>query len=68
MLLFASVLLTGTGAPQNIPHLLGVVPSKVVVAVHSAAGAVSVVEGTHDATNVIVTVTAGDTFKVLAFK
>lgn len=58
---------TGTGSEQSIAHGLGVIPSKVIVAIQTTAGAVSIVEGTHTDEDILVTVTSGDTFKVLAF-
>jgi len=68
--LFLSTEQTGTGAAQNVAHGLGVTPSKVLVFVTGDARAAwavfSIVEGTHDATNVVVTVTASIKFRVLA--
>lgn len=73
--LFVSGIETGTGAPQNVAHGLGVVPSAVTVHIysgHNGAGAVGdltpqVTEGAHDATNVIVTLASGAEFKVTAY-
>lgn len=68
--LFISAEQTGTGAAQSIAHGLGVTPSKVLVAVtgdaRAAWAAFSVVQGTHTATNVVVTVTLNIKFQVLA--
>lgn len=68
--LFISSEQTGTGSSQNIAHGLGVTPWKVFVAptdlTPATVGSYSVVEGSHDATNVVVTVTSGKKFKVLA--
>lgn len=68
--MFISAEQTGTGAAQNIAHGLGIVPTKVFVAptdlTPATVGSYSVVEGAHDATNVVVTVTSGKKFKVLA--
>ncbi len=68
--LFVSTEQTGTGAAQNIAHGLGVVPSKVFVAPTDTSpvtvGAYTVTEGAHTSTNVVVTVTSGKKFKVLA--
>lgn len=68
---FVSTEQTGTGAPQNIAHGLGVVPAHVVVTPTDLApattGDYTVVEGVHDATNVIVTVTLSKKFKVVAY-
>lgn len=68
---FVSTEQTGTGAPQNIAHGLGAVPSAVLVVPTDLApattGDYTVTEGAHDATNVVVTVTASKKFKVLAW-
>lgn len=69
---FVSTEQTGTGSSQNVAHGLGVTPSKVLVAPteHPGTpdtGAFDIAEGAHDATNVVVTVTANVKFKVLAF-
>jgi hypothetical protein len=68
--LFISAEQTGTGSSQNIAHGLGVTPWKVFVAptdlTPATVGSYSVVEGSHDSTNVVVTVTSGKKFKVLA--
>ena len=67
---FVSAEQTGTGSAQNIAHGLGVVPALVMVAPTDTApatvGVYTVTEGTHDATNVIVTCTSGKKYKVLA--
>jgi hypothetical protein len=69
--IFVSAELTGTGGAQNVAHGLGVVPGLVFVAPTDTApatiGVYTVTEGAHDATNVIVTVTSGKKFKVLAY-
>lgn len=62
---------TGTGSPQNIPHYLGIVPYKVlcIATEHPGTpdtGAFDVAQGSHDATNVVVTVTANVKFQVFA--
>lgn len=68
---FVSTEQTGTGAPQNIAHGLAATPTKVFVAptdlTPATVGSYSVVEGAHDGTNIVVTVTSGKKFKVLAF-
>lgn len=69
---FVSSEQTGTGSSQNVAHGLGVTPSKVLIAVTELPDAAAetgfdVAEGTHDATNVVVTVTNTVKFKVLAF-
>ena len=67
---FVSTQQTGTGSPQNIAHGLGRVPTQVLVAPTDTApatvGAYTVTEGTHTSTNVVLTVTSGKKFKVLA--
>jgi hypothetical protein len=67
---FASTEQTGTGSAQNIPHGMGVVPKAVFCiptdTSPATAGVFTVTEGAHDATNCVVTVTAGKKFKVLA--
>jgi hypothetical protein len=72
---FASAVLTGTGAEQLLAHGLPAAPVLVVVvptAGHDGSGAAgiqmpAVVEGVHTATDVLVTVSEGATFKVLAW-
>lgn len=71
----ASAEQTGTGASQNVAHGLTGTPSLVLVvptAGHDGAGAAgtqmpTIVEGAHGGTNVVVTVSAGAKFKVLAW-
>lgn len=68
---FVSVETTGTGSSQLVAHGLGVAPTAVLVVPTdtspSTAGVFTVVEGTHTATDVVLTVTSGKKFKVLAF-
>lgn len=66
---FQSAEQTGTGSPQNVAHGLGVAPSLVIVTLTEFADtlAVDVAEGTHTATNVVLTVASGAKFKVYAF-
>lgn len=68
--LFISTEQTGTGSAQNVAHGLGVVPTSVMLAptdtAPATAGVYTVTEGTHTTTNVVVTVTNGKKFKVLA--
>lgn len=74
-LAFVSAEQTATGASQNVAHGLGATPSLVLVTITNghdgAAGAGTqvpdIAEGAHDDTNVVVTVTAGATFKVFAW-
>lgn len=67
---FVSTEQTGTGSPQNVAHGLGVTPTLVLIAptdtAPATAGDYTVTEGSHDATNVVATVTSGKKFKVLA--
>jgi hypothetical protein len=67
--IFVSSEQTGTGSSQTIAHGLGVVPRLVFVCVTgspSSYSQLSVAEGTHTSTNVVVTVTSGWKFKVVA--
>ena len=68
--MFISTEQTGTGASQNIAHGLGVAPTKVFTAPTDTSpatvGVYTLTEGAHDATNVVVTVTSGKKFKVMA--
>ncbi len=69
---FTSTEQTATGAPQNIAHGLGAVPSAtlIVPTLHPGVpdtGAFTITEGAPDDTNVVVTMTADCKFKVLAW-
>ena len=68
---FISTEQTGTGSAQNIAHGLGSTPTKVFVAptdlTPTTVGQYVVTEGAHDGTNVVVTVTTGKKYKVLAW-
>ncbi len=71
--MFQSAETTATGAAQNVAHGLGVAPTKVLVAITEipdgvidANAGVDIAEGAHDATNVVLTVTANVKFKVWA--
>lgn len=70
MALFVSTEQTGNGSAQNIAHGLGAVPSKVLIVPTDTApattGVYTATEGAHDSTNVVVTVTSGKKYKVLA--
>jgi hypothetical protein len=65
---------TATGSAQSIAHSLGVVPAFVLVvpvAGHDGMGGAgsqmpTITQGTHTTTNVVVTVTGGAKFRVLA--
>jgi len=69
--IFVSTEQTGTGSAQSIAHGLGVAPSRVVVVptdlTPATVGQYAATEGTHTTTNVVVTVTTGKKYKVLAF-
>lgn len=67
---FISAEQTGTGSSQNVAHGLGAAPTYVVVALteFASAQAVDVAEGTHTSTNVVLTVTNGAKFKVIAYR
>lgn len=68
--IFISNETSGTGASQTIAHGLGSAPAHVIVAVTEflSSQSVDVAEGTHTTTNVVLTVTTGVKFKVIAFK
>jgi hypothetical protein len=71
MSVFKSSEQTGTGSAQNIAHGLGVTPGLVIVyptdTSPATEGVYAMTEGTHTSTNVVVTVTTGKKFKVVAF-
>jgi hypothetical protein len=56
----------GTGSPQSFSHGLGAVPSFVTVMFTGSTAAQAVTYGTHTSTNVVLTVTTGATFDVIA--
>ena len=68
---FVSAEQTGTGAGQKVAHGLAAVPVAVLIVPTDTApatiGVYTAVEGAHDATNVVVTVTSGKKFKVFAW-
>lgn len=66
---FVSTIQTGTGSQQQIAHGLEGVPDIVLVipAEHGTAG-FTLAQGTHTATNVLVTATSGVKYFVLARK
>src|SRR5688572_3759843 len=66
--LFVSSEQTGTGSSQNIAHGLGRTPTHVLIAPTEFLSnqSVNIEEGSHTSTNVVVTVTSGVKFKVLA--
>lgn len=63
--------ITANGSAQNFAHGLGAVPYAVVVTPTdtspSTAGVFTVTEGSHSATNAVVTVTSGKKYKVTVF-
>ena len=65
--IFLSTEQTGTGSSQSIPHGLGVIPSKILLALTNVdVGGATITEGTHTTTNIVVTVTSAAKYKVLA--
>ncbi len=69
MKVFISTEQTGTGLEEDIPHGLGATPAFVFIALtdFGAADSPAVAEGTHDGTNVKVTVASATVkFKVVA--
>jgi len=65
---FKSTVQTGTGSAQNVAHGLGVVPSLVLIIGYDLTGGAYVVtEGVHTSTNVVVTVTNGEKYVVIAY-
>ena len=65
---FVSAVLVGTGSAQTFNHGLGATPTKTIVGVinFGASTAVDIVEGTHTATDCVVTCTSGVKYKILA--
>jgi hypothetical protein len=65
---FKSTVQTGNGSAQSVAHGLGVVPSLVMIIGYDLTGGAYVVtEGTHTSTNVVVTVTNGEKYVVIAY-
>lgn len=68
---FKSTEQTGSGSAQNIAHGLGSTPSLVIVYPTDTSvateGVYVVTEGSHTSTNVVVTVTNGKKYRVVAF-
>lgn len=67
---FVSGVRTGTGAEESIAHGLGETPATVLVSIYDTnnLATVSLVEGTHDVTNVKVTVSNTAKYKLVAIK
>lgn len=67
---FISAELTGDGSSQATAHGLGATPSYVVATLteFTSAQSVDVAEGTHTSTNVVMTVTNGVKYRVIAFR
>ncbi len=69
--MFISSEQTGNGSEQSVAHGMGVTPRAVLIiptdTAPSTTGQYTAAEGTHDATNVKVTVTNGKKYKVVAF-
>lgn len=67
--MFLSTEQTGTGSAQNIAHGFGSIPTLAFAAASNLSGGAYVVTyGTHTTTNVVVTVTSGEKFRIVAFK
>jgi predicted RecA/RadA family phage recombinase len=68
---FKSAEQTGTGSAQNVAHGLGVTPTRIIVypsdTSPSTAGVYTLTEGTNTSTNVVVTMTSGKKFFVVAY-
>lgn len=67
---FQSTIQTGSGSEQSIAHGLGSVPTLVLLSIYDTNGVAlphAMSEGTHDATNLKVTVTNNVKYKVVAF-
>jgi len=66
--IFVSAVLVGTGSAQTFNHGLGATPTKTIVGVinFGASVAVDIVEGTHTATDCVVTATSGIKYKIWA--
>lgn len=68
---FVSAERTGTGASENIAHGLGAAPAAVLIVPTDTTpvttGAYTATEGAHTSTNVVVTVTSGKKYKVMAW-
>jgi predicted Kef-type K+ transport protein len=71
MRVFKSIVLTGNGEVQNIAHGLGVMPGLVMVypvdTSPADAGVYASSEGEHTSESVVVTVTLGKKYRVVAF-
>lgn len=67
--MFLSTEQTGTGSPQNVAHGFGSIPT-ICFAIPSelTGGIYAVVYGTHTTTNVVLTVTSGEKFRIVAVK
>lgn len=64
-----STVQTGTGSLQNISHSLGSTPTIVLISIYdnTASSTFVVTEGSHTSSNIVVTVTNGVKFKIVAF-
>ena len=66
---FLSTEQTGTGSAQNVPHTLGKTPEKVIAFITGGPASYTqptIAMGTHDATNVVITVTTGWKYRIQA--
>lgn len=68
--IYASAERTGTGSQETIAHGLGSAPSHVfaVLTEFLSSANVDVTEGAHTATNILITVTTGVKYKLLAYR
>jgi len=64
--IFKSAVQTGTGAPQNVPHGFDGAPEFVLVIPTTITAGNTFAEGTHTATNCVITATAASQFIVFA--
>lgn len=68
---FISTEVTATGSSQSVAHGLGVIPTKVLIIPSELpadlTGGWDVAPGSHTTTNVVVTVTTGSKFMVMAW-
>jgi len=66
---FQSIEQTGNGSEQSIAHGFGAVPTLAfAIPTELTGGAYDVAYGTHTSTNVLVTVTSGEKYRIIAIK
>lgn len=68
-LVFVSGVRVGTGAQESIAHGLGTAPTLVLASIQDTnnLATVAITEGTHTATNVLITVTNTASYKLIAW-